>query len=118
MAINIKKIILEELSRLAEGDIVRPNFGGAEPPDMSPSLFLSTLQEIEEILIDVVEDDDLDEAQNDTLNALLDHVQDMMKDEDADDMGSDDDDDDDDDDVTGSERSELDRFTSWMKKRD
>lgn len=115
MTINIKKIILEELSRLTEGDVVRPNFGGAEPPDMSPSLFLSTLQEIEEILIDVVDDDDLDEAQNDTLNALLDHVQDMMKDDEADEA---EDAEDADDDVTGSERSELDRFKSWMKKRD
>jgi hypothetical protein len=112
MKTDMKRIIHEELSRLMEGDVVYPKFGGGEPPDEEPSLFLKTLQGIEEMLIEAIGDDDLNEEQNDALNDLLDQVQDMMQEDGGDDdepFGGG---------PTGSERSELERFKSWMKRQD
>ena len=125
MKTSIKRIIREELSRLIEGDVVYPKFGGEKPSAKEPSLFMDTLLDIEEMLIDVVGSDDLDDEQNDTLNALLDHVQDMMEESDVEDVEDTDSDEYEDveeepfgGDMSRSEKSELERFKSWMKSQD
>jgi hypothetical protein len=117
MSVKIKKIIREELSRMIEGEVIHAKFGGGPKPRPQSELQM-VLGKIKSMIEDMVNNEG-SEMEDDTvvaLTELLDHVEELH------DKAAGGPDEDDDEPfggtASGSERSELERFKSFMKDRD
>lgn len=118
MRSKMRRIIAEELERIMEGEVVRPDFGGRKsPPEPKPTVFEQALMSIGNVISEVIDTvgDDLSDEEMSKLDALLDMVEDMQgeaaddaHDKDPRDAGP----------VTSAERDELRRFKDWMKLQD
>lgn len=90
MALDIKRIIREEMMRLAEGEVIRPSFKAKKTKRPSP--FELSLKKIEELVIDETEalsmNHEMSGKQAIMLDDLLTTIRDMKKEYDA---GDDDD---------------------------
>jgi len=115
---RIRRIIAEELVRIMEGEVIRPDFGSAQrQPEPEPSVFEQALISISNVISEVIEaaSDDLNDDEMSKLDALLDMVEDMqsefandVQDEDERAVGP----------ASSAERDELRRFKDWMKLQD
>jgi hypothetical protein len=117
MSVKIKKIIREELSRMIEGDVVRPKFGSAPKPRAQSDL-QAALGRVKGMIEDMINNEG-SEMEDDTvvaLSELLDHVEELhdkaaggpASDDETPYGGP----------ASGGERSELERFKSYMRDRD
>ena len=117
MSVNIKRIIREELSRVLEGDVVHVKFGG-EPKPREQSDLQRALGKIKSMIEDMINDEgsEMDDDAVVTLTGLLDHVEELH------DKAAGDPEEEDEKPFGGAasdrERSELDRFKSYMRDRD
>ena len=121
MAINIKRIIREEMQRIIEGDVVYPKFGGGPKPREESEL-QQVLKKVKDMLEDMLNDEgqSMEDATVVVLNDLFDHVEELYDEASSkDDEGSDEDDEEP---FSGPasdrERDELKGFNDFMKKRD
>jgi hypothetical protein len=132
MAINIKRIIREEMQRIIEGDVVYPKFGGGPAPREESEL-QQVLKKVKDMLEDMLNDEgqSMEDATVVVLNDLFDHVEELYddasskddegSDEDEEDEGSDEDEEDEepfDGPASDRERDELKGFNDFMKNRD
>ena len=121
MAINIKRIIREEMQRIIEGDVVYPKFGGGPAPREESEL-QQVLKKVKDMLEDMLNDEgqSMEDATVVVLNDLFDHVEELYDEASSkDDEGSDEEDEE----PFGGpasdrERDELKGFNDFMKKRD
>ena len=121
MAINIKRIIREEMQRIIEGDVVYPKFGGGPKPREESEL-QQVLKKVKDMLEDMLNDEgqSMEDATVVVLNDLFDHVEELYDEASSkDDEGSDEEDEE----PFGGpasdrERDELKGFNDFMKKRD
>lgn len=121
MAINIKRIIREEMQRIIEGDVVYPKFGGGPAPREESEL-QQVLKKVKDMLEEMLNDEgqSMEDATVVVLNDLFDHVEELYdKASSKDDEGSDEEDEE----PFGGpasdrERDELKGFNDFMKKRD
>jgi len=117
VSVNIKRIIREELSRVLEGDVVHVKFGG-EPKPREQSDLQRALGKIKSMIEDMINDEgsEMDDDAVVTLTGLLDHVEELH------DKAAGDPEEEDEKPFGGAasdrERSELDRFKSYMRDRD
>lgn len=117
MSINIKKIIREELARISEGEVIHAKFGG-EPKPREQSDLQRALGKIKSMIEDMINDEgsEMDDDAVVALTGLLDHVEELH------DKAAGDPDEEDEKPFGGSatdrEKSELDRFKSFMRDRD
>jgi hypothetical protein len=117
VSVNIKRIIREELSRVLEGDVVHVKFGG-EPKPREQSDLQRALGKIKSMIEDMINDEgsEMDDDAVVTLTGLLDHVEELH------DKAAGDPEEGDEKPFGGAasdrERSELDRFKSYMRDRD
>ncbi len=117
MSINVKRIIREELTRVLEGEVIHAKFGGS-PKAREQSDLQRALGKIKSMIEDMInnEGSEMDDDAVVTLTQLLDHVEELHDEaagdpEEEDDKpfgGA----------ATDRERSELDRFKSFMRDRD
>lgn len=121
MAINIKRIIREEMQRIIEGDVVYPKFGGGPKPREESEL-QQVLKKVKDMLEDMLNDEgqSMEDATVVVLNDLFDHVEELY-----DEASSKDDEEPDEEDekpfggpASDRERDELKGFNDFMKKRD
>jgi hypothetical protein len=141
MAINIKRIIREEMQRIIETNVVYPKFGGGPAPREESEL-QQVLKKVKDMLEDILNDEgqSMEDATVVVLNDLFDHVEELYdeafskddegSDEDEDDEGSDEDEEDEGSDedeedeepfggpASDRERDELKGFNDFMKNRD
>ena len=121
MAINIKRIIREEMQRIIEGDVVYPKFGGGPKPREESEL-QQVLKKVKDMLEEMLNDEgqSMEDATVVVLNDLFDHVEELYDEASSkDDEGSDEEDEE----PFGGpasdrERDELKGFNDFMKKRD
>jgi len=140
MAINIKRIIREEMQRIIEGDVVYPKFGGGPKPRPKPrpqSELQQILKKVKDMLEDMINDEgqSMEDATVVVLNDLFDHVEELYdeassKDDERSDEESDEDEEDEESDedeedeepfggpASDRERDELKGFNDFMKNRD
>jgi len=136
MAINIKRIISEEMQRIIEGDVVYPKFGGGPAPREESEL-QQILKKVKDMLEDMINDEgqSMEDATVVVLNDLFDHVEELYdeassKDDERSDEESDEDEEDEESDedeedeepfggsASDRERDELKGFNDFMKNRD
>jgi hypothetical protein len=127
MAINIKRIIREEMQRIIEGDVVYPKFGGGPAPREESEL-QQVLKKVKDMLEDMINDEgqSMEDATVVVLNDLFDHVEELYDEASSkDDEESDEESDEDEEDeepfggsASDRERSELKGFNTFMKNRD
>jgi len=127
MAINIKRIIREEMQRIIEGDVVYPKFGGGPAPREESEL-QQILKKVKDMLEDMINDEgqSMEDATVVVLNDLFDHVEELYDEASSkDDERSDEESDEDEEDeepfggsASDRERSELKGFNTFMKNRD
>jgi len=127
MAINIKRIIREEMQRIIEGDVVYPKFGGGPAPREESEL-QQILKKIKDMLEDMINDEgqSMEDATVVVLNDLFDHVEELYDEASSkDDERSDEESDEDEEDeepfggpASDRERDELKGFNDFMKNRD
>lgn len=127
---KIRRIIAEELERIMEGEVVRPDFGGGKPtPKPGPSPFEQALTSIGNVVSEIIDvaGDDMDDDEVSKLEELLDMIDDMQSEttqvDDTEDEFEEDEDEFEDEEPysgapTSSERDELSRFKDWMKLQD
>ena len=116
MAINIKRIIREEMQRIIEGDVVYPKFGGGPKPREESEL-QQVLKKVKDMLEEMLNDEgqSMEDATVVVLNDLFDHVEELYDeasskdDEDEEPFGGP---------ASDRERDELKGFNDFMKKRD
>ena len=117
MSTKIKKIIREELARMIEGEVIHAKFGGAPKPREQSDL-QRALGKIKSMIEDMInnEGSDMDDDAVVALTGLLDHVEELHdaaaggpEEEDEKPFGRT---------ASGRERSELERFKSFMRDRD
>ena len=122
MAINIKRIIREEMQRIIEGDVVYPKFGGGPKPREESEL-QQVLKKVKDMLEEMLNDEgqSMEDATVVVLNDLFDHVEELYDEA----SGKDDEEPDEEDDekpfggpASDRERDELKGFNDFMKKRD
>lgn len=122
MAINIKRIIREEMQRIIEGDVVYPKFGGGPAPREESEL-QQVLKKVKDMLEGMLNDEgqSMEDATVVVLNDLFDHVEELYDEA----SGKDDEEPDEEDDekpfggpASDRERDELKGFNDFMKKRD
>ena len=121
MAINIKRIIREEMQRIIEGDVVYPKFGGGPAPREESEL-QQVLKKVKDMLEDMLNDEgqSMEDATVVVLNDLFDHVEELYDEA----SGKDDEEPDEEDEkpfggpASDRERDELKGFNDFMKKRD
>jgi len=117
VSINIKRIIREELARISEGEVIHTQFGGGPKPREQSDL-QRALGKIKSMIEDMINDEgsEMDDDAVVTLAGLLDHVEELH------DKAAGDPDEQDEKPFGGAatdrERSELDRFKSFMRDRD
>ena len=83
---NIKRIIKEELSKILEGDVIRPKFGGHDDDEdvddgkKSSHHYLDILEKVGNTLKDFIDSmaDEMGESEVANLNDLLDKIEDMQ----------------------------------------
>ena len=83
---NIKRIIKEELSKILEGDVIRPKFGGHNDDEdgddgkKSSHHYLDILEKVGNTLKDFIDSmtDEMEESEVANLNDLLDKIEDMQ----------------------------------------
>ena len=83
---NIKRIIKEELSKILEGDVIRPKFGGRDDDEdgddgkKSSRHYLDILEKVGSTLIGFIDSmsDEMGESEVANLNDLLDKIEDMQ----------------------------------------
>jgi len=127
MAINIKRIIREEMQRIIEGDVVYPKFGGGPAPREESEL-QQILKKVKDMLEDMINDEgqSMEDATVVVLNDLFDHVEELYDEASSkDDERSDEESDEDEEDeepfggsASDRERDELKGFNDFMKNRD
>ena len=123
MAINIKRIIREEMQRIIEGDVVYPKFGGGPKPREESEL-QQVLKKVKDMLEEMLNDEgqSMEDATVVVLNDLFDHVEELYDEASSkDDEGSDEDEEDEEPfggPASDRERDELKGFNDFMKKRD
>lgn len=123
MAINIKRIIREEMQRIIEGDVVYPKFGGGPKPREESEL-QQVLKKVKDMLEGMINDEgvEMEDATVVVLNDLFDHVEELYDEASSKDDEASDEDEEDEEPFGGPasdrERSELKGFTSFMKDRD
>lgn len=123
MAINIKRIIREEMQRIIEGDVVYPKFGGGPKPREESEL-QQVLKKVKDMLEDMLNDEgqSMEDATVVVLNDLFDHVEELYDEASSkDDEGPDEDEEDEEPfggPASDHERDELKGFNDFMKKRD
>ena len=123
MAINIKRIIREEMQRIIEGDVVYPKFGGGPAPREESEL-QQVLKKVKDMLEDILNDEgqSMEDATVVVLNDLFDHVEELYDEASSkDDEGSDEDEEDEEPlggPASDRERDELKGFNTFMKNRD
>lgn len=117
MSVNIKRIIREELARISEAEVFYPKFGGGPKPREQSDL-QRALGKIKSMIEDMINDEgsEMDDDAVVALTQLLDHVEELHdkaagdpEEEDERPFGGA---------ATDRERSELDRFKSFMRDRD
>jgi hypothetical protein len=117
MSVDVKRIIREELSRLVEGEVIHAKFGGGAKPRETSDL-QRALGKIKGMIEDMINDEgaDMDDDAVVALNGLLDHVEELHdkasggpEEDDEKPFGAP---------ASGRERSELERFKSFMRDRD
>jgi len=123
MAINIKRIIREEMQRIIEGDVVYPKFGGGPAPREESEL-QQVLKKVKDMLEDMLNDEgqSMEDATVVVLNDLFDHIEELYDEASSkDDEGSDEDEEDEEPfggPASDRERDELKGFNTFMKNRD
>ena len=127
MAINIKRIIREEMQRIIEGDVVYPKFGGGPAPREESGL-QQVLKKVKDMLEDMINDEgqSMEDATVVVLNDLFDHIEELYDEASSkDDEESDEESDEDEEDeepfggpASDRERDELKGFNDFMKNRD
>jgi len=127
MAINIKRIIREEMQRIIEGDVVYPKFGGGPAPREESEL-QQVLKKVKDMLEEMLNDEgqSMEDATVVVLNDLFDHVEELYDEASSkDDERSDEESDEDEEDeepfggsASDRERDELKGFNDFMKNRD
>jgi len=124
---KIRRIIAEELERIMEGEVIRPDFGGGKPPpEPGPSPFEQALTSIGNVVSEIIDaaGDDMDDDEVSKLEELLDMIDDMQSEAaHVDDTEGEFEEDEEDEEPysgapTSSERDELRRFKDWMKLQD
>jgi hypothetical protein len=121
MAINIKRIIREEMQRIIEGDVVYPKFGGGPAPREESEL-QQVLKKVKDMLEEMLNDEgqSMEDATVVVLNDLFDHIEELY-----DEASSKDDEEPDEEDekpfggpASDRERDSLKGFNDFMKNRD
>jgi hypothetical protein len=120
MAINIKRIIREEMQRIIEGDVVYPKFGGGPAPREESEL-QQVLKKVKDMLEEMLNDEgqSMEDATVVVLNDLFDHIEELY-----DEASSKDDEEPEEDEkpfggpASDRERDELKGFNDFMKNRD
>jgi hypothetical protein len=124
---NIKRIIKEELSKILEGDVIRPKFGGNDEEGnnskKSSRLYLDILEKVGSMLIDSIDSmsDEMEESEIANLNDLLDKIEDMQGEHGREDEAGDEDDfedEDEDEDEDDDDSRGLSGFKDYMNRFD